>query len=247
MPDAYGTHAPVLFYRGGMTSENRPALNAAQRRVLLAADDGSGEVQGSRAALDALVGARLAVAHGRRGAVYLTPAGRSVRAGLIAAAAAPAAGAARSEKEGGFRPASGDGQVEPPAGPGDRRREVVQAWAGLLEVRRLAGDVGTPAPWEAARPEWSVALALEAAGVPASGFDGRRRARSGYRVTAGQEPAAVRVDWRGPDAFEARRESAGRLEGCRKALIAAGWDGQLYQRSGGEHFLTVTVPRTRLL
>ncbi|WP_233288970.1 hypothetical protein [Kitasatospora sp. MBT63] len=225
-----------------MTAQDRPSLNAAQRRALLAADHGSGEVKGLRSVLDALIGSCLAVAHGRRGAVYLTPAGRAVRADLAAAATHAARGDGSTEP-GAFQPASGDGQAGLPTEPGERRREVVQAWAGLLEVRRLNGEGGTPAPWELARPEWAVALALEAAGIPASGFDGRRRVRSGYCVSAGQESAEVRVGWRGPDAFAARCEAAARLEECRTVLVAAGWDAQLYQRSGGEHFLAVMVPR----
>ncbi|MFE2910526.1 hypothetical protein [Kitasatospora indigofera] len=123
----------------------------------------------------------------------------------------------------------------------DRPQEVARAWAGVMEIRRLNGDTTVPAPWELARMEWSVALALEAAGLPPSHVDGRGRLeRVGYRVTRSPGPDAARVEWRGPDAFAARRDAPTRLQDCRAALERLGWAATLYQRSGGNHFLTVT-------
>ncbi|MFE4512586.1 hypothetical protein ACFRMQ_00090 [Kitasatospora sp. NPDC056783] len=212
-----------------------PPLTTAQRQALLSADEATGEVAGIRSVLDALVGSRLAIVYGRRGAVYLTPAGRILRARLASGPEVPAAPA----DDRGFRPATGDGLGAPAAG-GDRVREVEQAWAGVMEIRRLNGSAGAPAPWELARREWSVSLALEAAGIPSSAVDGRgRRVRSGCRVVGGLEAGEVRVEWRGPDSYQARREAPVRLQECLVALAACGWEATLYQRSGGEHFLTV--------
>ena len=172
--------------------DHDPPLNTAQRRALLAADGVTGEVTGPHTVLDGLVGTRLAAPHGRRGAVYLTPAGRSLRSRLSAGPVAPTA----PVDDQVFHPAAGD-SPEALLVADDRCREVERAWAGVLEIRRLNGDAAVPAPWELARMEWSVALALEAAGLAPSALDGRgRRVRSGYRVVGGQEAGVVRVEWR---------------------------------------------------
>ncbi|MFF1871064.1 hypothetical protein [Kitasatospora herbaricolor] len=205
---------------------------------MLSADRTTGEVPGTDRVRSSLVALGLAVHHGRRGAVYLTPAGHALR--NAAEAPAPSVSVTDGPDGQGFRPATGDGPTLPLA-PADRLREVERAWAGVMEIRRLNGDTTVPAPWELARMEWSVALALEAAGLPASQVDNRgQRARVGYRVTRSPGPDAARVEWRGPDAFAARRDAPTRLQDCRAALEQLGWAATLYQRSGGNHFLTVT-------
>ncbi|WP_405940184.1 hypothetical protein OG338_29040 [Streptomyces sp. NBC_00726] len=149
--------------------------------------------------------------------------------------------------ESGFEPATGDG---PPA-PGDavvRAASVRSAWAGLVQIRRLANSgradpESVPAPWELHRPVRAVALALEAAGLPASavGPSGERTGK-GYRVTAGASPGTVRVEWLGPAGSGAAYEEAGELPRCADALRELGWTALLYRGPRGRRFLEVEPP-----
>lgn len=154
------------------------------------------------------------------------------------------------EEESGFEPATGDG---PPA-PGDaaaRAASVRSAWAGLVQIRRLtnsgrADPESVPAPWELHRPVRAVALALEAAGLPASavGPSGARTGK-GYRVTAGASPGTVRVEWLGPAGSGAAYEEDGELNRCAGALRESGWTALLYRGPRGRRFLEVEPPAGR--
>jgi len=154
------------------------------------------------------------------------------------------------EEESGFEPATGDG---PPV-PGDaaaRAASVRSAWAGLVQIRRLANSAradpeSVPAPWELHRPVRAVALALEAAGLPASavGPSGARTGK-GYRVTAGASPGTVRVEWLGPSGSGAAYEEDGELTRCAGALRESGWTALLYRGPRGRRFLEVEPPAGR--
>lgn len=148
---------------------------------------------------------------------------------------------------GGFEPATGDGPPVPATA--ERTREVRTAYEGLLQIRRLvnggAGE-GVPAPWELRQLPRAVALALEAAGLPPSAVDGEGRpTRTGYRVSAGPEPAARRAEvaWLGPPGSGAAREEQERLAACAAALEALGWVCLLYRGPRRRRFLEVEPPR----
>ncbi|MEV5602577.1 hypothetical protein AB0L33_14160 [Streptomyces sp. NPDC052299] len=156
----------------------------------------------------------------------------------------------RGEEESGFEPATGDG---PPV-PGDARARaaaVRSALAGLVQIRRLvnsgrADPESVPAPWELHRPVRAVALALEAAGLPASavGPSGGRTGK-GYRVTAGPSPGTVRVEWLGPAGSGAAYEEESELPRCAEALRELGWTALLYRGPRGRRFLEVEPPAGR--
>ncbi|MFE3107592.1 hypothetical protein ACFXG8_08130 [Kitasatospora indigofera] len=147
----------------GQQDRNQVGLDSAQRQAVMSADRTTGEVPGTDRVRSSLVALGLAVHHGRRGAVYLTPAGHALRNAVEAPA--PSVSVTDGPDGQGFRPATGDDPTFP-LEPVDRPQEVARAWAGVMEIRRLNGDTTVPAPWELARMEWSVALALEAAGLP---------------------------------------------------------------------------------
>ncbi|OKJ72903.1 hypothetical protein [Streptomyces sp. CB02460] len=154
------------------------------------------------------------------------------------------------QEESGFEPATGDG---PPA-PGDaaaRAASVRSALAGLLQIRRLANSgrsdpESVPAPWELHRPVRAVALALEAAGLPASavGPSGERTGK-GYRVAEGASPGTVRVEWLGPAGSGAAYEEESELPRCVGALRELGWTALLYRGPRGRRFLEVEPPAGR--
>ncbi|WP_329030371.1 hypothetical protein [Streptomyces sp. NBC_01423] len=153
----------------------------------------------------------------------------------------------RAEEESGFEPAAGDGTADPGQAR-ERAASVRSAFAGLLQIRRLANDgradpESVPAPWELHRPVRAVALALEAAGLPASavGPSGERTAK-GYRVTAGASPGTVRVEWPGPPGSGAAYEEEGELNRCAAALRELGWTALLYRGPRGRRFLEVEPP-----
>lgn len=150
-----------------------------------------------------------------------------------------------AEADGGFEPATGDGPSDP--GPA-RAASVRTAFDGLLQIRRLANaghaaPESVPAQWELHRPVRAVALALEAAGLPASavGPSGRRTAK-GYRVAAGSSPGTVRVEWPGPPGSGAAYEEEGGLTRCAAALRELGWTALLYRGPRGRRFLEVEPP-----
>ncbi|MEU5417811.1 hypothetical protein [Streptomyces sp. NPDC020667] len=99
----------------------------------------------------------------------------------------------------GFRAATGD---ESPSAHDhnaeDRARAVRQAMDGLWQIRKVMNPaagrpVSVPAQWERLQPVRAIALALEAAGIPASALDADgRRTATGYRLC--RENGAVRVE-----------------------------------------------------
>jgi hypothetical protein len=193
---------------------------------LINADPATGEVTAAAAVTQALVGEGLAVPFGRLGRIYLTPAGKDARAALelpktpapgpdVLQEVEPPSPEAFAARPGGERGADLD--VD------QRAAEVRAAWDGLLQMRRLQGDASAPAPWERMRPQWAVALALEAAGVsPMTTGHGGRPETMGYRVGPADQ-GVVRVEWHGPSVANARSEAESRLADCAAALTKAGW------------------------
>ncbi|GAA2958160.1 MULTISPECIES: hypothetical protein [Streptomyces] len=150
-------------------------------------------------------------------------------------------------REASFEPSTGDGP--PPAEPPEKRAAAVRtAFEGLMQIRRLtrAGHPdpeGAPAEWELHRPVRAVALALEAAGIPASatGPSGERTA-AGYRVCAGEVPGSVRVEWAGPPGSGAAHDEEEALSRCLTVLREAGWTPLLYRGPKRRRFLEVEPP-----
>uniref|UniRef100_A0AAU2JKR8 Uncharacterized protein n=1 Tax=Streptomyces sp. NBC_00049 TaxID=2903617 RepID=A0AAU2JKR8_9ACTN len=144
----------------------------------------------------------------------------------------------------GFEAATGDG---PEAAPAGRVAELRTAYEGLLQIRRLVnGPAGTgvPAPWEVRQAPRAVALVLEAAGITPSALDAEgRRARTGYRVAAGPEPAKAEVTWVGPPGGGAAEEEQERLTACAVELERLGWVCLLYRGPRRRRFLEVEPPR----
>ncbi|MFJ8923393.1 hypothetical protein ACIREK_28425 [Streptomyces sp. NPDC102415] len=154
---------------------------------------------------------------------------------------------ASQEQQRGFEPATGDGPAVPKA-DGGRAGEVRTAFEGMLQIRRLTGagrvdPEGVPAPWELHRPLRAVALALEAAGIPASavGPAGERSA-TGYRVCEGEASGSVRVEWAGPPGSGAAHEEDEALTGCAAVLRRLGWTALLYHGPRRRRFLEVEPP-----
>ncbi|MFD0019985.1 hypothetical protein [Streptomyces sp. NPDC058382] len=152
-----------------------------------------------------------------------------------------------AEEETGFEPATGDGPSPP--GPAESRAAAVRtAFAGMLQIRRLA-NTGRPAPeavpaaWEVHRPVRAVALALEASGLSASAVDASgRRTATGYRVEPATPPGNVRVEWLGPPGSGAAHEEDGELARCAAVLEKAGWTALLYRGPRRRRFLEVEPP-----
>lgn len=150
------------------------------------------------------------------------------------------------EEESGFEPATGDGPSDSGQMRG-RAASVRSAFAGLLQIRRLtnggAAPESVPAPWELHRPVRAVALALEAAGLPASAVGpSGGRTEKGYRVAAGSSPGTVRVEWLGPSGSGAAYEEESELPRCAAALRELGWTALLYRGPRGRRFLEVEPP-----
>ncbi|WCN04014.1 hypothetical protein [Streptomyces sp. M92] len=196
---------------------------AAQRRVIAAADPVTGRLKGTDAQLAALVKRGLAFRHPRPPHDhFLTPAGHRIRE-APARDEAPSADRPSSPDTGGvFAARVGGEDPAPSVGGPARLREVLSAWQGLLELRRMThsdGATDRPCGWERTHLVPAAALALEAAGhAPATG-DGH-----GYRVRATPQPEAVAVYE--PDGTA--------LRACAATLERAGWQV-------GEHI----EPRTR--
>ncbi|MER7489052.1 hypothetical protein ABTY20_24695 [Streptomyces sp. NPDC126497] len=196
-------------------------LTAPQRRLVEAADPGTGRLRGTPAQLAALVKHGLAFRHPRPPHDhFLTPAGHRAReAGAEpepAQVEAPAATGVFAARVGGERSA-------PESGPA-RLREVRGAWQGMLELRRMTnadGSTDRPCGWERSHLVQAAALALEAAGHRPAGADA---GDGGYRVRETPQPEAVAV----------HEPDGGALRACAATLEGAGWQV-------GEY----TEPRTR--
>ncbi|MFE3517514.1 hypothetical protein [Streptomyces sp. NPDC059166] len=149
--------------------------------------------------------------------------------------------------DGGFEPATGDGPV-PGDAAAERAGEVRTAFEGMLQIRRLTGSdhahpEGVPALWELHRPLRAVALALEAAGFPASALTpSGDRARTGYRVSEDGTPGSVRVEWAGPPGSGAVHDEEEALSGCGAALRRLGWTVLSYRGRRRRRFLEVEPP-----
>ncbi|MFF2065461.1 hypothetical protein ACFVWZ_27265 [Streptomyces sp. NPDC058200] len=149
-----------------------------------------------------------------------------------------------TERNGGFRAATGDGPV---SGVTARARaaEVRVAFEGLLQIRRLtntgAGDpAAVPAQWERQRPVRAVALALEASGLaPSATDDAGQRTATGFRVRPGERAGAVHVEWLGPHGSGAAQDEERALTGCAAALEHLGWEALLYRGPRRRRFLEV--------
>ncbi|MCA2201424.1 hypothetical protein ACWDLL_05045 [Streptomyces griseoincarnatus] len=203
-------------------------LTAAQRRLIEAADPGTGRLKGTEAQLTALVKRGLAFRHPRPPHDhFLTPAGHRAREAQAQSQAEPSdpSEPQAPASTGGVFAARAGGEPVPPAAEGPARtREVRSAWQGMLELRRMTNpDASTdrPCAWERTHLVQAAALALEAAGHrPAGAAEGE----DGYRVRDTPQPDAVAVY--APDAPA--------LRACADTLEGAGWQA-------GEY----TEPRTR--
>lgn len=196
-------------------------LTAAQRRLIDAADPGTGRLRGTPAQLAALVKRGLAFRHPRPPHDhFLTPAGHRARE---ADPTAEAEAAPEPAASGVFAARVGGEPSAPASGPA-RLREVRGAWQGMLELRRMTrpdGATDRPCGWERTHLVQAAALALEAAGHRPAGpgaGDG------GYRVRETPQPEAVAV-------YE---PDGAALRACAATLERAGWQA-------GEY----TEPRTR--
>lgn len=138
---------------------------------------------------------------------------------------------------GPFEAATGDGPVMPP--DAGRDAAVRTAFEGLLHIRRVMGTSG-PARWERLQPVRAVALALEAAGIEPSAVDeeGKRYA-TGYRVSAAEGAAVVRVEWLGPPGSGAEYAANESLRRCAAALRPLGWVALEYRGPRRHHYLEV--------
>ncbi|MET8682730.1 hypothetical protein ABZV77_00770 [Streptomyces sp. NPDC004732] len=197
---------------------------AAQRRIIEAADPGTGRLSGSEAQLTGLVRARLAFRHPRPPhAFFLTPAGHRARDEGAAPAAPEPPPPAPAPASGVFAARTGT-ETEPPAAEGPTRaREVRGAWEGLVELRRMTNADGArdrPCAWERTHLVQAAALALEAAGCRPAG-----PGHDGYRVAGTPQPEAVAVRDPTPEG----------IRGCAAALERAGWQVSEHAepRSGG--------------
>ncbi|WP_327325070.1 hypothetical protein OG735_23060 [Streptomyces sp. NBC_01210] len=120
----------------------------------------------------------------------------------------------------------------------ERTAEVRVAFEGLLQIRRVTNTA--PAAWELNQMVRAVALALEAAGVPASAVDASgARTATGYRVRASERPRMVCVDWLGPPGSGAPQEEESRLTECAATLGRLGWEALLYRGPRRRRFLEV--------
>lgn len=152
-----------------------------------------------------------------------------------------------ASKETGFEPATGDGPSE--HGQDGKRAAVVRtAFDGLLQIRRLinsgeAEPESVPAPWELHRMVRAVALVLEAAGIPASAVDESGvRAATGYRVSEGDAPRSVHVEWVGPPGSGAAHDEGEELARCEGVLRRLGWTALLYRGPRRRRYLEVEAP-----
>ncbi|MEU9192826.1 hypothetical protein [Streptomyces hundungensis] len=135
-----------------------------------------------------------------------------------------------------FEAATGDGPLAVGAG---RTAAVRTAFEGLLNIRRVM-NVSGPAQWERLRPVRAVALALEAAGLPASAVDGQgERCATGYRVSAVEGARAVRVEWLGPPGSGAEYAANEELRRCAAVLRPLGWVALEYRGARRHHYLEV--------
>ncbi|MEU6097290.1 hypothetical protein [Streptomyces sp. NPDC047079] len=203
---------------------------AAQRRVIDAADPGTGRLKGTDAQLAALVKRGLAFRHPRPPHDhFLTPAGHRIREApaeeLPAAAQAPA--------DSGVFAARVGGEESPDTGPA-RVREVRGAWQGLLELRRMTNPGGAtdrPCGWERTHLVRAAALALEAAGHrPATGDQ-----EDGYRVRATPQPEAVAV----------HQPDLAALRSCAATLEKAGWQVSEHSKPRARERYVLASPRRR--
>ncbi|MET9551919.1 hypothetical protein [Streptomyces sp. NPDC006645] len=144
----------------------------------------------------------------------------------------------------GFAAATGDGPA-PSVRAEVRAAEVRVAFGGLTQIRRLTNTTApdpaaVPALWERNQPVRAIALALEAAGLPPSALDGEgRRTATGFRVTAGERPETVRVEWLGPHGGGAAQDEERQLTACAAALAPLGWEALLYRGPRRRRFLEV--------
>jgi hypothetical protein len=217
------------------------SLSAPQRRAVLGADSSTGEVKAGATICESLAVKQVAVGHGRRGAYYLTALGHSLRAELIRAADALASSPTSEPSEQFAARTGAETELSAVELDDHRAAQVAQAWASLLEIRRLTspdGGASGPAPWERHQPISAVALALEAGGAPSCvRSDTGRYLRSGYLVSQGEQAASVRVDWRAIGRDVGKAEDS--LNDCTVLLAAAGWDALLYRGEQGRRFLLV--------
>ncbi|MFJ2769094.1 hypothetical protein [Streptomyces sp. NPDC087300] len=202
---------------------------AVQRRIIEAAEPGTGRLSGTETQLTGLVRARLAFRHPRPPhAYFLTPAGHRIREEGAAPAAPEPPRAPAPAPSGVFAARTGT-ETAPTGSEGPARaREVRSAWEGLVELRRMTNRDGSrerPCAWERGHLVQAAALALEAAGCRPAG-----PGQDGYRVEETPQPEAVAV----------REPTPEGLRRCAAVLERAGWqvgEHAAAARSGGRYVL----------
>ena len=128
---------------------------------------------------------------------------------------------------------------------GARAAEIRVAFEGLLQIRRLTNEgpgdpAAVPAEWELTRMVRAVALTLEASGLARCEADASGGPlTTGFRVTDGERPRAVRVEWLGPAGSGAAQEEERALSACAAALGRLGWEALLYRGPRRRRFLEV--------
>ncbi len=129
----------------------------------------------------------------------------------------------------GFTADAGDGLLVARGDPERRRAAVREAFASLLQIRRLmnaglSDPLSAPADWERTRMVSAVALSLEAAGVPPAAVDAQGDcAVTGYTVTGTERPLTVWVEWTGPRGSGAGYQAQRELRCCADVLEGLGW------------------------
>ncbi|MDT0449432.1 hypothetical protein [Streptomyces hesseae] len=152
-----------------------------------------------------------------------------------------------TENAEGFRAATGDESASgPDLSAEDRAAAVRRAMDGLWQIRRMMNPadgrpVSVPAEWERRQPLRAVALALAAAGIPASALDpDGRRAATGYRVSL--VDGVVHVEWFGPPGSKAVVQQHEQLQYCTRALQDLGWEVLEYRGAHRHRWLEVEPP-----
>lgn len=144
----------------------------------------------------------------------------------------------------GFQPATGADEI-PGGSARDREAAVRVAFEGLLQIRRMMNTTipspdRVPADWERRQPVRAVALALEAAGIPASAIDSDgRRIATGYCVGSADQVGVVRVEWLGPTGSGAAYAAQDELRRCVAVLRSLGWEALEYRGPRGRRYLEV--------
>lgn len=206
-------------------------LTADQEQALRDIDVALGRLRAPELLCEGLRRLTLAAQHGEDQATYLTLAGWSARDRLVDDATTHAPSTGR------FTAATGHGLLEHRE---EHARSAHRAWQSALELRRLtSAEMWLPAPLEQQQLLHSVALALEAGGVPPAGLnESGRCVHTGYQASE-LTAAAVRLVWKRAPAEASGPAVDEGLTECRSVLLARGWNAERYRAAGSGPYLVV--------